>query len=370
MPRIEQNRKSGQEMVNSGELTPASSNPTSLPPIPVTVTTYPAAPNPNLRGPLPASYVQQPDMQRQWQNAAVPQTRVPPSPSTSNPVVGAQAVSQTITVIQQGGGGGGTVLQTNGVNNTVQSRLNQIGEGGVNIASDSQGGVTFSVSGFVSLNPTNPQTISGAPLILASTTPLEFQGATSGATTVQAAAVASGTLTLPAATDTLVGKNTTDTLTNKTLTSPVLNGTPTGTALQGTDTKLLTSGTVSGVGATLCTDANGGATTTGCSGTSTQIQFMTYCPAGCDVTGTPCTTTNSSYDQCSNTISWPSSFASASYTVTCSGVGPSDPGNAPNNGRAYLQVNSKAAGSVTVITVTTGASAIHWSEIDCIGMHV
>lgn len=42
-------------------------------------------------------------------------------------------------------------------------------------------------------------------------------GSTSGTTTVQAAATASGTLTLPAATDTLVGKATTDTLTNKTI---------------------------------------------------------------------------------------------------------------------------------------------------------
>jgi hypothetical protein len=53
-----------------------------------------------------------------------------------------------------------------------------------------------------------------------------FSGSSSGTTTVQASAVASGTLTLPAVTDTLVGKATTDTLTNKTLTSPVLN-TPT-----------------------------------------------------------------------------------------------------------------------------------------------
>ena len=42
---------------------------------------------------------------------------------------------------------------------------------------------------------------------------------------------ASTVLTLPSATDTLVGKATTDTLTNKTLTSPVINGTISGTGL-------------------------------------------------------------------------------------------------------------------------------------------
>ena len=63
---------------------------------------------------------------------------------------------------------------------------------------------------------------------------------------------------------TIVGTTDTQTLTSKTLTAPVLNGTPTGTSLQGTDTLLLTSGTVSGTASPLCTDANGGATTSGC----------------------------------------------------------------------------------------------------------
>lgn len=45
---------------------------------------------------------------------------------------------------------------------------------------------------------------------------ITIDGSTSGTTLIQASAVASGTLTLPAATDTLVGKATTDTFTNKT----------------------------------------------------------------------------------------------------------------------------------------------------------
>ena len=54
-----------------------------------------------------------------------------------------------------------------------------------------------------------------------------FSGSTSGTTTVQATAVAgTTTLTLPAATDTLVGRATSDTLTNKILTSPTIT-TPT-----------------------------------------------------------------------------------------------------------------------------------------------
>lgn len=71
---------------------------------------------------------------------------------------------------------------------------------------------------------TSPVINSGALTSPAITSGATFNGSSSGTTVVQAAATASGTLTLPAATDTLVGKTTTDTLTNKTLTSPVVGG--------------------------------------------------------------------------------------------------------------------------------------------------
>lgn len=72
------------------------------------------------------------------------------------------------------------------------------------------------------------------------TQPLQLAGSTSGTTVVQPAAVASGTITVPSVTDTLVGKATTDTLTNKTLTAPVISTiTNTGTLTLPTSTDTL-----------------------------------------------------------------------------------------------------------------------------------
>lgn len=88
-------------------------------------------------------------------------------------------------------------------------------------------------SAFVTLSTvqtiTGQKTFNSAKLLLA--------GSGSGSTTLNASATASGTLTLPAATDTLVARATTDTLTNKTISgsantlsniavSSLANGTP------------------------------------------------------------------------------------------------------------------------------------------------
>jgi hypothetical protein len=78
----------------------------------------------------------------------------------------------------------------------------------------------YEYTGFQTLTGSGANVLAVSPSL---TTPTigsagaNFSGSTSGTTTLVASATASGTLTLPAATDTLVGRTTTDTLTNKTI---------------------------------------------------------------------------------------------------------------------------------------------------------
>lgn len=80
------------------------------------------------------------------------------------------------------------------------------------------------------INGTNP-----VEMFRMGETGFTIQGSTSGSTVLKASATASGTITLPAATDTLVGKATTDTLTNKRVTARVVTTTQSATPTINTD---------------------------------------------------------------------------------------------------------------------------------------
>jgi hypothetical protein len=104
-------------------------------------------------------------------------------------------------------------------------------------------------------------------------TSMGFSGSSSGTTTVQASAVASGTLTLPAATDTLVGKATTDTLTNKTLTAPKIANNGFIADANGNEQIIFTT-TASAVNeVTLANAATGGTPTITASGGDTNVSL-------------------------------------------------------------------------------------------------
>ena len=133
---------------------------------------------------------------------------------------------------------------------------------------------------------------------------------------------------------------------------------------RGTDTHLLTAGTVTGTGNQLCTDAQGGATTTGCPSGFTLIQAVKKVSSTC----TPGSA--NSFDACTDTLTWPGAFADTGYMVTCTGVQPNGAGlGSGSNLAPMLMISSYTTTQVVVITQQQRSITSTFSEIHCIGVH-
>jgi len=137
------------------------------------------------------------------------------------------------------GGNTGTVGTTSGALTSghcvsIDANANFIDAGGACTTGGGGGTVNAGTSGQIAYYGTSSTIVSGNANLTISTGALtvglagsvqgslKLSGVTSGTTTFAVAAAASGTLTFPAVTDTMVGRATTDTLTNKTLTAPVI----------------------------------------------------------------------------------------------------------------------------------------------------
>jgi len=150
-----------------------------------------------------------------------------------------------------------------------------------------------------------------------------------------------------------------------TIATPVINGASTGTGVQGTDSKLLTSGTISGTSSPLCTDANGGATTSSCSVVTgaTKVQALIITTGICTTGGAETKCTSGPYN-------WPVAFADASYAVTCSAANPTGTGTNPGMYGPYP--TTQTASQISVIIQSGSASAagsVTTATIWCIGVH-
>lgn len=128
---------------------------------------------------------------------------------------------------------------------------------------------------------------------------------------------------------------------------PLFSGT------QGTDTNVLSAGTFGGsAGLTLCTDANGGATTTSCAASTKVLSTG-------KLGGTSCTPGSSSFDTCTSVITISPAQPDTNYIPSCTGQAPGDP-------RMIIAWSAPTSPTTITATVETmGSIAAPFSDIFC-----
>lgn len=248
----------------------------------------------------------------------------------------ASTVDTTVTGLRAYGNGTGAVVDANSSGDLVEL--------------ETEAGVSVNYPG--SWQFVNPVMV---PSPAGGNGTLQFNGATSGNTIITAQATASGVLTLPTATDTLVGKATTDTLTNKTLTAPTMTAPVLGTPASGT-----------------LTNATGLPISTGVSGLGTGIASFLAIPSSAnlataltDETGTgkaafatsPTFTTSIIMNGTSSGMTTVQAGSAASGTLTLPAATDTLIGKATTDTLTNKTFNSTATGNilqVSSVTVSAG----------------
>jgi hypothetical protein len=107
----------------------------------------------------------------------------------------------------------------------------------------------------------------------------------------------------------------------------------------------------------------------------TQTQTFTFCASGCSITGTPCTiSSGASYDVCTNTITWPTTWADTNYAISCNGLVTSAHASAGNGSTNYAltifpQQGNRTVNTFVAVTQNQRTNTAAFDEIDCIGSH-